>query len=413
MIAYHFPPIQASSGIHRTVSFCGAMARGGWETTVMTVTRGALTSRRDENESLVPEGVNVLRAPALDTTRHLAIAGKYPGFLARPDRWISWLPAGVVLGLAQILRRRPGIIYSTYPIATAHLIGFALHRLTGIPWIADFRDPMAQQDYPSDPVLWKSFKQIEALAMKHAARVLFAAPGAAHYYSEHYPEAVQHRGTVIENGFDEEMFVRVEARRGGVERRRGPLKFLHSGLLYPKERNPQAFFRAIASLKEEGVVREGDIEFILRGSGHEDVYSRTVVEMGINDLVRLEPPVSYEEAIDEMLQADALMLFQSSGCNFQIPAKMYEYFRARRPVVAFTDPAGDTAQALRAAGLDSIAQLDSAPEIRGVLSSAIMSLQHDRDARAGSTEHVERCTREARAEHFREVVSDVLRSNSR
>ncbi|WP_276678948.1 hypothetical protein [Nitrosomonas europaea] len=40
------------------------------------------------------------------------------------------------------------MIWSTYPIATAHLIGLTLQRLTGIPWMADFRDPMVQPDYP-------------------------------------------------------------------------------------------------------------------------------------------------------------------------------------------------------------------------------------------------------------------------
>ena len=47
----------------------------------------------------------------------------------------------------------------TYPIATAHLIGAELQRRSGLPWIADFRDPMAQPNYPRDPAIWQSFKQ--------------------------------------------------------------------------------------------------------------------------------------------------------------------------------------------------------------------------------------------------------------
>ena len=37
-------------------------------------------------------GTEVIRAHGWDTSRHLSIAGRYPGFLARPDRWVSWRP---------------------------------------------------------------------------------------------------------------------------------------------------------------------------------------------------------------------------------------------------------------------------------------------------------------------------------
>ena len=60
--------------------------------------------------------------------------------------------------MKMIRELKPAAIWSTYPIATAHLIGAELHRKTGLPWIADFRDPMAQDGYPADPVIWNAFK---------------------------------------------------------------------------------------------------------------------------------------------------------------------------------------------------------------------------------------------------------------
>ena len=60
-----------------------------------------------------------------------------------------------------------------------------------------------------------------------------------------------------------------------------------------------------------------------------------------------------------MLRADGLLVMQASNCNEQIPAKMYEYLRARRPILGLTDAAGDTAGVLRSAGVDKIAALDS------------------------------------------------------
>lgn len=67
-------------------------------------------------------------------------------------------------GLKMIKEFKPDVIWSTYPIATAHVIASALHRKTGIPWVADFRDPMAQDGYPADPLTWQSHRDIEAQA---------------------------------------------------------------------------------------------------------------------------------------------------------------------------------------------------------------------------------------------------------
>jgi hypothetical protein len=64
-----------------------------------------------------------------------------------------------------------------------------------------------------------------------------------------------------------------------------------------------------------------------------------------------------------MMRADGLLVLQAANCNDQIPVKVYEYLRCRRPIISLTDPAGDTASLLRRAGVRSIARLDSAEEI--------------------------------------------------
>jgi hypothetical protein len=71
--------------------------------------------------------------------------------------------------------------------------------------------------------------------------------------------------------------------------------------------------------------------------------------LGLKDIVQLAPTISYRDALREMLQADGLLLFQASMCNHQIPAKLYEYLRAGRPIFTLTDPTGNTASSLRAA----------------------------------------------------------------
>ena len=149
MVVFHYPPLQGSSGIHRTLSFSRYLPEYGWQPVVLTTTPGAYPSVSSEGDARIPRGVPVARARAIDSARHLSFRGSHSELLALPDRWVSWWPSGVVKGLGLIRKYRPSLLWSTYPIATAHLIGLTLHRLSGIPWIADFRDPMTDKD-PGD-----------------------------------------------------------------------------------------------------------------------------------------------------------------------------------------------------------------------------------------------------------------------
>ena len=136
MVAYHFPPLAGSSGIQRTLRFAKYLPEFGWEPLVLTAHPRAYERTSNDQLSEIPADTIVVRAQAFNTARHMSICGKYPGFLARPDRWVSWLPGAFFAGMAMIKRYKPDVIWSTYPIGTAHLIGEALHRHSGLPWVA-------------------------------------------------------------------------------------------------------------------------------------------------------------------------------------------------------------------------------------------------------------------------------------
>jgi len=139
---------------------------------------------------------------------------------------------------------------------------------------------------------------------------------------------------------------------------------VHSGVLYPSERDPRPFFDALAELKTEGAIDSSQLRVVLRATAHDHLFLPMLDERNITDLVFLEPGVSYAEALAEMLAADALLLFQAANCNHQIPAKVYEYFRAAKPVLSLTDAAGDTAATLREAKLDTIVDLADKASIK-------------------------------------------------
>ena len=358
MVAYHFPPLAGSSGIQRTLRFVQQLPAFGWQPLVLSAHPMAYARTATDLQQDVPAGTEVRRALALDTARHLSVFGRYPAFMARPDRWISWKFDAVRQGMQLLKKHRPEVIWSTYPIATAHLIGAELHRQSGIPWVADFRDPMAQDGYPADPVTWRQFEAIERHAVHTAALSVFTTPGAAQVYRNRYPKAAD-RIVVLENGYDEESFVAAErAAQHQQPLNPGAFTLLHSGIVYPSERDPTALFKALRHLKDQGGLQASELRIRFRASANDPMLHQLSAEHGVQDFIETCPPLGYREALAEMLQADALLVLQASNCNEQIPAKMYEYLRAHKPIACLSDPVGDTVGVLRAAGLDTFAPLD-------------------------------------------------------
>lgn len=371
MVAYHFPPLAGSSGVQRTLRFVQHLPQFGWEPLVLSADPRAYERTSEDLLADVPASTVVRRAFALDTARHLSLGGRYVGAMARPDRWVSWRFDAARVGMQMIRRYRPDAIWSTYPIATAHLIAAALQRRSGLPWVADFRDPMAQDGYPADPLTHAQFKTIERETVHCACRSVFTTPSAAREYRRRYPAAAE-RITLLENGYDEETFVRAEAGlQESAPLEPGCITLLHSGIVYASERDPTQLMQALQLLASRGVLQPGRLKVRFRASAHDPQLCELADRFGVAAFVELLPPVGYREALAEMLRADLLLVMQASNCNEQIPAKVYEYMRSGRPVVALTDPAGDTADVLRRSGITAMAPLDDTQAIATLLQAVL------------------------------------------
>ena len=424
MVTFQFPPMAGSSGVQRALRFAQQLPALGWSPSVLTAHPRVHPHTGDDLLDEVPPELPVRRAFALDAARHLSIGGRYPGFLARPDRWHSWLLGAVPAGLRLIRQTRPDVIWSTYPIPTAHLVGYWLSRLSGLPWVADFRDPMAHDGYPADPVLWRSFAAVERKVFARAARCTFTTPGAARLYAQRYPAAAD-RLRVIENGYSEAAFqqaeraVRMESEHASsaasnasaaaaatATTAAGPRVLLHSGVVYPDWRSPARLFEALAAAKAAGRVDAARLRLRLRATAHDDFVLALARRLDVADLVEVAPPLPYADALAEMLRADALLLLQSNDCNDQIPAKAYEYLRARRPVLTLADPAGDTAQLMRRAGLPRIAALEDGPGVAAVLDRFLDDLFHGRAALPAASA-IAAASRESRTGELARVLDEA------
>ena len=165
---------------------------------------------------------------------------------------------------------------------------------------------------------------------------------------------------VIENGYDEAAFSGATPNRHGAPMEK--LLLLHSGIIYPGDRDPRAFFQAISNLLETGLLHRDRLLVRFRASSHDEEVRTIAMQCGVADVVEIAPAIAYRDAIAEILAADILLVFQGSSFNAQIPAKIYEYLRAGRPILGVLDLAGDTANRLREFSATSVADIND-PEM--------------------------------------------------
>ncbi|MCD2519392.1 glycosyltransferase [Massilia sp. G4R7] len=403
LIAFHFPPQAASSGIQRTLSFSRYLGGFAWEPLVLSAHPRAYSQQNPSQLASIPEDIVVRRAFALDAKHHLGYKGRYLALTALPDRWTSWALGAIPAGLSLIRRYKPEVIWSTFPISTAHLIGLVLHRITGLPWVADFRDPMMQPSYPVIPMQRRMYRWIERQAVMRCTTAVFTTHGAMEDYRRRFPDVSPAKFRVIENGYDEDIFDAQPAAPAGAGDASRRLTLLHSGVLYQDGRDPAPFLQALAHLKEAGKATPDTLRVVLRAPGDLDGTRACVAAAGVADLVEVAAPVTYREAVSEMLAADGLMVFQGTPFNAQIPAKLYEYFRARKPIIGLLDPAGETARVLGKAGCNDIAHIDSPDAIAAALERFLTCIAKGR-AKVASEEVIRSASRRNRARELALVL---------
>lgn len=346
MLAYHYPP-ENEVGAARPHRFATYLRRAGTDVDVVTAAPAA--------DSACEPHVHRVGCPAEGAMREgawpLRVGGRALHAAERlvlpyQDR-LGWFPAAFA---AAVRIAGPGtVVLSTHPPVVTHLVAYALARRYGLTWVADFRDPFwgnpfrkAERAAALDPVL-------ERLTVEHADAVIANTEAAAALLRSRYP-ARRMRIHVIWNGFDPEDGLRP------VPAVAGPQQVIaHVGTLYG-DRSPMPLLRSLARLQADGRLAPGGVRFSQVGRATQECLDKTdpVVAALVRDgACTIKGHVPPAEAHAAMLAADWLLLLDMNEVNagLQVPAKLFDYVRTGRPVLALTVPGSSVEHVLALSGV--------------------------------------------------------------
>ncbi len=297
-----------------------------------------------------------------------------------PDGQITWLPAALLKGVRALRRDPPDLLYSTYPPASAHLLALVLKGITGLPWVADFRDSWIYD--PLDPALEELpyrralEKRLEEAVVLGADQVIAATEISADYLRQAYPPAAG-AIEVIPNGFEPDEFPETRASRSRCGQ--GPLEMVHTGSFshsHPK-RTPQPIFAVLEALIEEDPSWASRLRLVLVGhlSIPEQRAARRLERAGV---VEIRGVLEREETLKCQQQAHVLLLVDHVRNHpaSNVPGKFYEYLARRRPILALCGP-GMVERMVRGLGAGLHADLDDPQAIRAGLMRLYDLFQRD------------------------------------
>jgi hypothetical protein len=234
-----------------------------------------------------------------------------------------------------VMRGHPSarfLVFSTFPPLGSHLAAWRLARSEGLPWIADFRDPLGGES--SGAMIHNSFQKAvynsaEKMIFGAADAVIANTDASADSYRAKHP-CYQTRIRVIWNGFDP------EARLHALPIPARPKRILiHTGELY-YGRNPTLLLESVDRLIACGALRAGDISIRLTGSALANALPppEFVRKATAEGWLEIRDAIPADAAREAAQTADWLLLLQPQSA-LQVPGKLFEYLQIGRPILAY------------------------------------------------------------------------------
>jgi glycosyltransferase involved in cell wall biosynthesis len=333
MAAYHFPPSGAVAA-HRAHKFARYLPDFGWQPVVIA---HRPDPRQPRDESFAGRPAPEVELDPFESSRLLGILPRawidpVRRYLFVPDEETGWKRRLRRELRSRIATGRPDVLWAN-SVPTGSLVAAAdVAAETGIPLVVDFHNEWTRNMYyrPSTRRHDEQHHALERRVIETARAVTTLNPLHTADLRARFPGV---RCETIENGVDPEDYAVAPPSPG-----RRPRVFTYAGAIYGYQ-SPMPFLKALAAteLKEVEVRIVGD-RF---GSFTAGSWPFPVSVRG---------HVAHRDLGPVFSESSAFFLCLESPASRQLPAKLYEYLRAGRPIFALAPRGGAVEAWLSATG---------------------------------------------------------------
>jgi glycosyltransferase involved in cell wall biosynthesis len=390
IITYYWPP-SGGAGVQRWLKFVKYLRDFGWEPVVFTPENPEFPEIDHSLVMDIPNDLSVVKLPIWEPyDAYKRFMGKKKdekissSFLAEkkqnkllqgisvwirgnlfiPDARRFWInPASRFL--EKYLENNPAdLIVSTGPPHSMHVIAMKVAQRTGLPWIADFRDPWTNIDFYQELKLTgradKKHRRLEIEVLSDATAITVVSRSMVDDFSRIVPREYQ----VITNGYD-------EADTSGDKAPALDTRFsiAHIGTL-SGSRNPLSLWKVLGEMVSGSPEFARDLEIKLVGKVDYSVI-RSIENNGLTPSLNRIEYLPHNEVIKCQQQSQVLLLVINTTPNSKmiLTGKLFEYMAARRPVLCIGPVDGDAAKVISETHCGEPAAYDDMAGIKSVVTN--------------------------------------------
>ncbi len=360
IISYYWPPA-GGSGVQRWLKFAKYLPQHGWNPIVFTPENPYFEVKDTALLNDIPNEVEVWRTPIWEPYalkdklfgkgNNSQSAGVISNKKSLKNKMLNWIRGNIFIPDPKMYWVKPSIkvlskkiakdgithIVSTGPPHSMHLIALGLKKkMPNVKWIADFRDPWSELDLLDEFHLSKSARKKHQKLEKEVLKAADITLTVSESWVEDLKQLGGQEVQFITNGFDEADF-ELKPKTNS--------KFIigHYGLLNHL-RNPKNLWKALDTLCREDPEFNTKLEIHLSGNIDKEVLHEVESYPMLKGKVRQLGYLSHAEVLTEYNEADVLLLllFNSKSGVGNYPGKIFEYFAAQKPILAFGPIESDT-----------------------------------------------------------------------
>lgn len=380
IISYYWPPT-GGSGVQRWVKFAKYLPSEGWQPVIYTPENPEQLAVDESLAAEVPEAAEVVKTRIIEpyelykkllrrsghskeavevnpvNAQNKSLLQKAAmwvrGNLFRPDPRCLWIRPSVRF-LKKYLSEHPvDLIVSTGPPQSMHMIGLRLSRETGLPWIADFRDPWTKIFYfkhlSMTPATERWHKKMEKMVLDEASAVVAVSPLVQQEFQAMTDTPVE----LITNGFDECDFSSepcTEAYGGASQE----FTITHTGL-FAADGNPTVLWDVLAEKCHADEAFRKLLRIKLIGKTDDQIL-KVLKDRGLEESLINMGYQTHSVAVDQQRQASVLILPLRKEPEYKavLPGKLFEYLASQRPILGIGQPDGAMAMIVNETGTGTV-----------------------------------------------------------
>lgn len=436
-VCYQFPPV-GGAGVQRPTKFVKYLRQFGWEATVLMPSNPSVPVFDDSLLRELPDDQIIVKAPTWEPDYRVksqvsGAPGHSRGGLRKtvrqilrraasaalqPDPQILWIPNAYRAGCRLLKELQHDAIFATAPPYSDFVLGALLKRKTGLPLILDYRDEWDLSNKyleNSQRDLLSRFAQerMQRWVLRQADAVIATTAASTRRLADRVSAARgTAAGTCIYNGFDEVDFP-AEPLSNHDDNRAPDRKFrlVYSGTLWNLT-SVAPLAAAVQKLQESNPEILQRLELVCVGRKL-PAQRELLTEIAAAGCTVTDRDYCDHHEIPELLRsADGLCLLLSDapGAERVVPAKLFEYLAAAKPILGIC-PEGETAGLLKQAQPDGhlmpadVAGIARWLEYR-VGASTICARQ---PAQLNRTQFVEQFSRRAQAGQLADLLNQLIK----